>query len=284
MPYLRSSNFEVLNISLDGHMRILTYVGTDCYSKTRVRESQTESSSFLLAFPFSNTRNKFFGIGCDTIAYIDGVDILGKTYSTGCLSMCSDIGSVTNGSCNGIGCCQIPIPGNLLDYNASVSSFGNHTGIWGFNPCGFAFLAEEESFNFTIANLTNIKSTTLLPSSIDWAIGNHTCEEAKKNLTGYACKANSDCHNSSNGRGYLCKCSAGYIGNPYHPDGCQDVDECKDSNLNRCLKKCQNTNGNYKCSCPKGYHGDGRKDGEGSSADQLLLVKIFVGKHLIFRV
>ncbi|KAG5221961.1 wall-associated receptor kinase [Salix suchowensis] len=314
IPYLRSSNFEVLNISLDGHMRVLTYVGTDCYNKNRVRESHTESSSFLLAFPFSNTRNKFFGIGCDTIAYIDGVDIRGQTYSTGCLSMCSDIGSVTNGSCNGIGCCQIPIPGNLLEYNVSVGSFGNHTGIWEFNPCGFAFLAEEESFNFTIANLTNInvgsfgnhtgiwefnpcgfaflaeeesfnftianltniKRATLLPSSIDWAIGNHTCEEANKNLTGYACKANSECYDSSNGRGYLCKCSAGYIGNPYHPDGCQDVDECKDSNRNKCLKKCHNTIGNYTCPCPKGYHGDGRKDGEGCSADQLLVVKIVV--------
>ncbi|KAJ6391749.1 hypothetical protein OIU77_025672 [Salix suchowensis] len=56
-----------------------------------------------------------------------------------------------------------------------------------------------------------------------------------------------------------------------------DVDECKDPNLNKCLKKCQNTNGNYTCSCPKGYHGDGRKDGEGCSADQLLVVKILVG-------
>ncbi|KAJ6337331.1 hypothetical protein OIU76_007082 [Salix suchowensis] len=167
-----------------------------------------------------------------------------------------DIGSVTNGSCNGIGCCQIPIPGNLLNYNASVFSFKNHTDIWESNPCGFAFLAEEESFNFTIANLTSIKNTTLLPSSIDWAIGNQTCEEAKKNLTGYVCKANSDCYDSSNAPGYLCNCSTGYIGNPYIPDGCQ---------------------GNFTCPCPKGYHGDGRKDGEGCSADQLLAVKIFVG-------
>ncbi|KAF9687150.1 hypothetical protein SADUNF_Sadunf02G0063900 [Salix dunnii] len=276
IPYLWSSNLEVLSISLDGYMRILTYVGTDCYSKSGASESYTTSYALLQAFPFSNTRNKFFGIGCDTIAYIDGVDIRGQIYSTGCLSLCSDIGSVTNGSCNGIGCCQIPIPENLLNYNASADSFKNHTNIWESNPCGFAFLAEEESFNFTIANFTNIKTTTLLPSSIDWAIGNQTCKEAKKNLTGYACKANSDCYDSSNAPGYLCNCSAGYIGNPYLPDGCQDVDECKDSNLNKCLKKCHNTIGDYKCSCPKGYHGDGRKDGEGCSADQLLVVKIVV--------
>ncbi|KAJ6730550.1 WALL-ASSOCIATED RECEPTOR KINASE-LIKE 21 [Salix viminalis] len=258
-------------------MRILTFVGADCYNKSGGSESPTTSIAILPAFPFSNTRNKFFGIGCDTIALISGVDLHGKTYSTGCLSLCNDTGSVTNGSCNGIGCCQIPIPGNLLRYSATVTSFKNHTDIWESNPCGFSFLAEEESFNFTIANLTSIKNTTRLPSSIDWAIGNQTCEEAKKDLTGYVCKANSDCYDSSNAPGYLCNCSAGYIGNPYLPDGCQDVDECKDSNLNKCLKKCHNTIGNYTCPCPKGYHGDGRKDGEGCSADQLLVVKIFVG-------
>ncbi|KAG5221962.1 wall-associated receptor kinase [Salix suchowensis] len=277
IPYLWSSNLQVLSISLDGHLRILTYVGADCYSKSGARESPTGSYAVLPAFPFSNTRNKFFGIGCDTIALIRGVNLHGQTYSTGCLSLCNDTASVTNGSCNGIGCCQIPIPGNLLRYSATVTSFKNHTDIWESNPCGFSFLAEEESFNFTIANLTSLRNTTLLPSSIDWAIGNQTCEEAKKNLTGYVCKANSDCYDSSNAPGYLCNCSAGYIGNPYLPDGCQDVDECQDSNRNKCLKKCHNTIGNYTCPCPKGYHGDGRKDGEGCSADQLLVVKIFVG-------
>ncbi|KAJ6335758.1 hypothetical protein OIU78_012380 [Salix suchowensis] len=62
----------VLSISLDGHMRILTYVGADCYSKSGARESPTGSYAVLQAFPFSNTRNKFFGIGCDTIALISG--------------------------------------------------------------------------------------------------------------------------------------------------------------------------------------------------------------------
>ncbi|KAJ6391740.1 hypothetical protein OIU77_025663 [Salix suchowensis] len=109
----------VLSISLDGHMRILTYVGADCYSKSGARESPTGSYAVLQAFPFSNTRNKFFGIGCDTIALISGVDLHGKTYSTGCLSLCNDTASVTNGSCNGIGCCQIPIPENLLRYRAT---------------------------------------------------------------------------------------------------------------------------------------------------------------------
>lgn len=39
-----------------------------------------------------------------------------------------------------------------------------------------------------------------------------------------------------------------------------DIDECKDSTLNNCMKKeyCTNTLGNYTCSCPDGYSGNGR--------------------------
>ena len=59
-----------------------------------------------------------------------------------------------------------------------------------------------------------------------------------------------------------------------------DVDECKDPKLHLCEKVCVNTVGNYTCSCPKGYHGDGRKGGKGCVADQLLVFKIIISKYL----
>ncbi|TVU49691.1 hypothetical protein EJB05_01017, partial [Eragrostis curvula] len=59
---------------------------------------------------------------------------------------------------------------------------------------------------------------------MDWAVGNQTCEVAMGNRATYACASNhSVCVNSTNGPGYLCKCSPGYRGNPYIPDGCQGV-------------------------------------------------------------
>lgn len=221
-PYLWTSEIEVLHISLDGQLRIQTNVAANCYNRGGVRESTSNGIfGIFSAFPLSNTRNKFVGIGCDTIALLVGIDGDQQRYTTGCLSVCSSIDSVKNGTCSGIGCCQISIPGNLLNYNITVTSIGNHTNIWDFNPCGYSFLVEQDSFNFSIANLTNIKNTTLVPSLHDWAIQNQTCKEAKSNSTSYACKANSYCYDSDNGPGYRCNCSAGYQGNPYHPDGCQ---------------------------------------------------------------
>ncbi|KAG6675852.1 hypothetical protein I3842_15G125700 [Carya illinoinensis] len=100
-----------------------------------------------------------------------------------------------------------------------------------------------------------------------WAVGNQTCEDAEKNTTGYACKADkSECYNPTNGPGYRCNCSSGYDGNPYLSGGCNDTDECKTPINHGCVvNACFNRMGSYSCSCPKGYEGDGRRDGNGCS-------------------
>ncbi|KAG7944769.1 hypothetical protein I3843_15G120200 [Carya illinoinensis] len=84
------------------------------------------------------------------------------------------------------------------------------------------------------------------------------CQE---NTTGYTCKANRECQNSTNGPGYHCHCSSGYDRNPYLSNGCQDIDECKASNP--CVEKaaCINHVGYFNCSCPEGYEGDGLREG-----------------------
>ncbi|KAL6658255.1 hypothetical protein ACP70R_003841 [Stipagrostis hirtigluma subsp. patula] len=54
--------------------------------------------------------------------------------------------------------------------------------------------------------------------------------------------------------GYICKCDAGFHGNAYLPDGCQDIDECTLSD--KCFGDCTNLHGTYLCQCPKGTFGD----------------------------
>ncbi|MCL7036206.1 hypothetical protein MKW94_011469, partial [Papaver nudicaule] len=44
-----------------------------------------------------------------------------------------------------------------------------------------------------------------------------------------------------------------------------DINECEDQSNYPCIGACTNTEGNYSCSCPRGSHGDGRKDGSGCS-------------------
>nr|TKR79124.1 hypothetical protein D5086_0000275590 [Populus alba] len=50
-----------------------------------------------------------------------------------------------------------------------------------------------------------------------------------------------------------CSCNLGYDGNPYLPDGCTDIDECKNPNGNWCsgMTKCVNVPGGYKCELDK---------------------------------
>lgn len=222
-PFLRTGNVEVLHISLvDHYLRVLTTIGTDCYNETG-RSRRSNGRVTLSRFPFSYTRNKFTAIGCDTYALIrNGAN--GQRVSTGCLSMCDTIQSVTNGSCNGVGCCQTSIPKGFLNYNVTVSSFNNHSDILDFNPCSYTFLVEEDFFNFSSADLIDLQNRTLVPTVLDWAFGNQTCEEARNNSTSFACQANSICIDSDNDEGYQCNCSSGYEGNPYLPtNGCQGI-------------------------------------------------------------
>ncbi|RLM70062.1 putative wall-associated receptor kinase-like 16 [Panicum miliaceum] len=55
---------------------------------------------------------------------------------------------------------------------------------------------------------------------------------------------------------YTCRCRDGYQGNPYLPDGCQDIDGC--TLPNKCYGHCTNIPGDYICECPQGSSGNAR--------------------------
>nr|DAD39777.1 TPA_asm: hypothetical protein HUJ06_014100 [Nelumbo nucifera] len=199
----------------------------------------------------------------------------GYSFTSGCISFCTSHETLINGSCSGIGCCQTSIPNGLHTFNVSLSSFYNHTYSSEFNPCSYAFLADQDwfnNFNFSSPDLMDLPKKRLpirydgapvTPVVLDWVIPDDNCTYAIKNRTSYACGNNTYCSDSSNPTGgYNCHCKQGYRGNPYLPLGCQDIDECKEDN--NCTHVCTNTVGSYKCSCPKGTHGDGFKEGSGT--------------------
>ncbi|XBI50593.1 hypothetical protein VPH35_113977 [Triticum aestivum] len=101
-----------------------------------------------------------------------------------------------------------------------------------------------------------------------WSVDNITCPDAmsKERRATYACRSvNSRCipvtcghRNGTMQLGYRCQCSHGYDGNPYIPDGCEDVNECL--LMNTCSGVCQNFPGGYSCgSCTYGKEFDPRK-------------------------
>ncbi|KAF9687142.1 hypothetical protein SADUNF_Sadunf02G0063000 [Salix dunnii] len=278
--YITASTINVTEITLEGKLHIEQYIAKDCYNESG-RARRNSPYLMLGKFIISDADNIFVSIGCDTVATLNGnleAAGLNKTvYQVGCTSLCDSLKYVPNDTCSGIGCCRTSLAKGVNSINVTITSQKNHTGILGFSPCSYAFIIEEKKFNFSKSKLWDLENVDKLPMVVDWSIGNNSCAEVKKSGMYNACQGNSTCYDPDNGNGYRCRCLDGYRGNPYLPNGCLDIDECTDATINHnCTHICTNSEGNYTCSCPKGYHGDGEKNGDGCIRRQSLVIQIVV--------
>ncbi|KAL3513749.1 hypothetical protein ACH5RR_026466 [Cinchona calisaya] len=227
-PFLRTGNIQVLNLSLNGTIRVSSFIEKSCYNATGapIIELDCKRKGFKLSsYTISPTSNKFTVVGCDTAAYIQGFKK--DDYTVGCISLCNEFESIKKGTCSGIGSCQASIPDGVKNLTISLCTTSNYTRVNNFSSCGYAFVSEAEYFNFTPADLKGLEKTTpIIPMVLDYAIGNLSCTEAKKNKTSNACRSeNSDCLNSTTGKG--------------------DV-------LKPCKGKCKDLVAGYYCYCPEG--------------------------------
>ena len=68
------------------------------------------------------------------------------------------------------------------------------------------------------------------------------------------CNTDNDCKpTESCGADGTCTCAKGYIKTP---SGCQDIDECKGTNVCPATMRCENKPGSHTCKCPSGTVGD----------------------------
>nr|TKR98572.1 wall-associated receptor kinase 5-like [Populus alba] len=268
------------NISLlNGTVTVGILASFDCYDKSGGQSRLfNQSISLGPAYTFSDSRNMLTAVGCDTAATVTNKE---ETFGAACFSFCT--GNVTmskNNSCLGSGCCQTSIPKGLKSLDITIESFNNHEDVSAFNPCGFAFLEDKDSLDLSDWPLSRTPKQNNDTSNvvIEWVAQNETCENARANKSSYACGINTNCYYSDNGQGYRCACNAGFEGNPYLEQGCQDIDECKDPQKYTCHGKCHNTIGDYKCKCSLGMHGDGKVGCQGFA-----ITTIIAGKcHLHF--
>ncbi|KAI3858405.1 hypothetical protein MKW92_004688 [Papaver armeniacum] len=184
--FIGTGNVEVLSIS-ETEMRIKNFVPSVCNSMNGdlgQNHSDVAISFSKTHFTLSDTKNRFFVVGCDTGGIISGYDQLGKPYSSSCQSSCQNMEKVKEGSCNGSGCCQSTIPKRIQNYNTTVTVNSNttKTSFLSFDPCVFAFVAEYEQFKFSIAYLLAMPDARDIPIVLNWSVGNKTCEEAQKIL------------------------------------------------------------------------------------------------------
>ncbi|KAK4799415.1 hypothetical protein SAY86_024780 [Trapa natans] len=177
-PFLNGSpEQEVKSISLDGELWINMPFATYCH-KENASINYTLIEVTLSSFSFSATRNKFTAIGCRAIALIsyrsDSPNDNGS--ASGCASFCSSENGVTEGSCDGKGCCQTVIPKRVRSYSIAVEAV-DIPGTENLSRCSFATVAEEASFNFTKADLKDMQNRTSLPLAVDWAIWNEKWQQ-----------------------------------------------------------------------------------------------------------
>ncbi|VAH98205.1 unnamed protein product [Triticum turgidum subsp. durum] len=251
--YLASTGVRVLDINLTfGEVRVQNpNIASQCNYTNGTNSTSLAGLSLDPFHKVSNTKNHLISIGCSMLGMILGVtkgkNQLELPIVNSCFSFCTDASSVDDSTeCVGMGCCQTPFPGNISSFNTSctpIPPIYNAT-IQSFSPCSYSFIAEVNSFKFdrSYVSSTNFRSkyTKGFPLVLDWVVGNGSCSEATKMGSQYACQAmNSQCINVSNGPGYRCNCSQGYVGNPYLQGGCRDINECEPPNQS--LYPCKGT-------------------------------------------
>ncbi|KAG6432054.1 hypothetical protein SASPL_103627 [Salvia splendens] len=236
-----------------------------------------------------STKNVLTALGCDDMvvaAYgkASNASFVGGSCAASCSTSSNDIDDY--GSCArfytfstgldwfvpAVGCCQTPISRGIAYLEANLTDLSGKWRRGKLYPCSYAFIAEKTSFVFYpfeyLSNSTAPIFTDYYIEPVlvlDWRIGKENCNVAKTKGNAFGCKANTRCVDfDGNVGGYLCECLKGYQGNPYLGQGCQvDIDECGDDTTNPCNSNsiCINTPGSVTCVCPRGFYGDGRKDG-----------------------
>ncbi|TKY56065.1 Wall-associated receptor kinase 2 [Spatholobus suberectus] len=222
---LISGNVSVLNISVPAHqMDVLFYVSRFC------NDTNDNIPWIISTFSISRKENKLLTVGCNSFGFLNSY-YDDKTYSTGCLTRCygNELNIDDDGTCSGIGCCQVDIPPRMRNISIEASTFPNSTQ-WG--NCSYSFVVKQDSYNFS---RSHIKPAT---SVAEQAIA--TTRTVIMVTDAYV--------------------NDGYQGNPYL--GCTVIDECMTGN-HTCIsnKNCRNTIGNYTCFCHKWQYGNGRKEG-----------------------
>ncbi|XP_031404496.1 wall-associated receptor kinase 3-like [Punica granatum] len=259
VPILRSYQLKVLSVSFHMVRVTIDWTFPSCHPKELGMELSIKPVNYDTGtynpFIISPTNNQFTAQGCGIFAYVTNKRKANTTiYTEGCVSLCPEETpygikpSILNRTCLGIQCCQTSIPSGLKSVYVHIFNLDvNNSHFHDSQSCSRAFVAEKK---FSATN-----GTSEMPMSIHWVIGNTTCKIANSTSSGQSCGKNAHCIDYPAKNGHRCQCDDGFDGNPYLPEGCEDVNEClHPENGCRGEATCVNTIGTYYCVCPSGVN------------------------------
>nr|XP_016453695.1 PREDICTED: putative wall-associated receptor kinase-like 11 [Nicotiana tabacum] len=137
---------------------------------------------------------------------------------------------------------------------ASIQTMNTEKTSWTSSNCTYLLVVEKgiaESEFTQLLGKCKKDDYYNVRQAVNWVIGNVSCDKAT-GTPKYACGKNSRCVDDTTRptEGYRCNCSPGYQGNPYLPNGCQDINECaSQKGKHSCPNdaRCINTPGSFLC-------------------------------------
>ncbi|KAK9673430.1 hypothetical protein RND81_12G167400 [Saponaria officinalis] len=236
-PFLRDSNFEVLEISWPGRYSR----ETDSYNPGQIitvgmprqnictidgakeiRSYDFKGSPYLYSMDY----NVLMMEGCGGSAQLKNRD---RQVLAGCASVCdSDAAYMSGTTCYGIGCCQASMP--ITPFYDDYYSWGRGVDFYEINVV-FEQPSKSNICNATVAlidsrSMDSINgswsSLKIFPRTLFWmgAVGQLLPTDNKTDFSLI------DPYTES-------ECKFPYEGNPYIPNGCQVVEECR-----KCKSRC----------------------------------------------
>uniref|UniRef100_A0A453CVG8 Wall-associated receptor kinase galacturonan-binding domain-containing protein n=1 Tax=Aegilops tauschii subsp. strangulata TaxID=200361 RepID=A0A453CVG8_AEGTS len=235
MLQIDKHSYKIHDVSVEGGFVIILAgpIHQVCYDRKGKQMKATGIGNISLEqtpFSFSN-RNKLVVTGCNYRLVANfGNSSAGDNHpkSTSCSTWCDKSYDTMDCRLN-LACCQVPMPMDAareftLDFDKiEEQDMGEENGT-----CSAAFLLAQDKkvFRGARGGVQRPLKDMLLPAGdhrmiLDWAVGRSTCHQASiHNLATRYCNNMSRCIDAPSGAGHLCKCHAGYDGNPYVADGC----------------------------------------------------------------
>ncbi|XP_048561227.1 wall-associated receptor kinase 1-like, partial [Triticum urartu] len=268
---------ELMDISIaKSEARAYGLVRSDCSTNALDHLLKLQVTWLREPFYLSEKRNVLSSVGFGVEARM-GSDLLGSTsYDTTCYST---VGPT----------CEVAFSKGSILTSFGVTFEPENNTFWENSPCSYGMVVESSWYNFSEEDrrgyevLSN-KYSRGVPVVLDFAFRDGSCPYADGSVRpGYRCvNGNSSCVNATSAEGYFCKCWEHYDGNPYIPNGCQDINECELREQNTDLRDlypcdgiCKNRLGGYDCRCKPGMKGDAIK---GTCTEKFpLAAKVVVG-------